>query len=45
MKAGTRVALYGLLLVALFIASALLADVLVPTSWVEGWSSASASGR
>jgi hypothetical protein len=38
MRAGTRVALYGLLLVALFVVSALLADLLVPATWVESWS-------
>lgn len=37
MKAGTRIALYGLLLVALFIAAALLADLLVPAHWVTDW--------
>jgi hypothetical protein len=37
MKAGTRVALYGLALVALFLASALLADLLVPADWVTDW--------
>lgn len=38
MKAGTRVALYGVLLVVLFGLSALLADVLVPATWVADWS-------
>src|SRR5699024_11143037 len=37
MRAGTRVALYGLLLVALFLASYLLAGALVPEAWVTGW--------
>lgn len=37
MRAGTKVALYGLLLVALFAASHLLAGVLVPEAWVSEW--------
>lgn len=37
MRAGTRVALYGLLLAALFITSYLLAGALVPEAWVTGW--------
>ncbi|MDN5599372.1 MAG: hypothetical protein ACTHV2_12750 [Brachybacterium sp.] len=37
MTAGARVALYGLLLAALFAASLVLGDLLAPTSWVEGW--------
>lgn len=38
MKAGTRVALYGLLLAALFAVAFVLGDLLVPAAWVEGWS-------
>lgn len=38
MRAGPKVALYGLLLVVLFTASSLLAAVLVPEAWVTGWS-------
>lgn len=37
MRAGTKVALYSLLLIALFAASYLLAGALVPESWVTGW--------
>ncbi|MGO1286702.1 MAG: hypothetical protein ACTHUU_16445 [Brachybacterium sp.] len=40
MRAGTKVALYGLLLVALFAASYLLAGVLVPAGWVAQWTGA-----
>ncbi|WP_255411456.1 hypothetical protein [Brachybacterium sp. YJGR34] len=38
MRAPARLALYGLLLVVLFAASYLLADLLVPTQWAETWS-------
>ncbi len=37
MRAGTRVALYGLLLAALFITSYLIAGAVVPEAWVTGW--------
>ena len=37
MRAGTKVALYGLLLVALFAAPYLLAGALVPAEWVAQW--------
>ncbi|WP_394216802.1 hypothetical protein [Brachybacterium vulturis] len=45
MSAASRVALYGLLLAALFVASLVLGDLLVPASWVEAWSSATASNH
>ena len=45
MKAGTRVALYGLLLAVLFAASLVLGDLLVPASWVQGWSGSSDQGH
>ncbi|ACU85790.1 hypothetical protein Bfae_19790 [Brachybacterium faecium DSM 4810] len=45
MRAGLRVALYGLLLVILFGASVLLADALVPAAWVDAWSGTGTSGR
>ena len=45
MRAPARVALYGLLLAVLFAASLVLGDLLVPTSWVEAWSSATPSSR
>lgn len=37
MRAGTRVALYGLLLAALFTASYLIAGAVVPEAWATGW--------
>ena len=45
MKAGTTLALYGLLLVALFFASYLLAGVLVPSEWVDSWSNSGGFGH
>ncbi|WP_157773428.1 hypothetical protein [Brachybacterium vulturis] len=45
MRAASRVALYGLLLAALFAASLVLGDLLIPASWVEGWSSATSPGH
>jgi len=45
MRAGTRVALYGALLAVLFVASALLADVLVPASWATDWSGSTGQGH
>ena len=45
MRAGTRVALYGTLLAVLFVASALLADALVPASWVTDWSGSTGQGH
>lgn len=45
MRAGTRVVLYGLLLAALFAVSLVLGDLLVPASWVEGFSGPDAPGH